>query len=66
MYRLKIGSPCPKCELAKGLETSSSIDLGLTGWENYDFLHCPVCGAFYAGKNGEFRYMNMQLLRFDE
>ena len=51
---LEIGSDCPKCELGKGLEESSPIEIMLSGWENYDFLHCPICGQTYVGRSGDW------------
>ena len=54
---LSIGDICPKCELGKGLKESSAFQIGLTGWENYEFLHCPICGANFVGKNGSWAYL---------
>lgn len=64
---LGIGCKCPKCELGKGLRASSAIEVGLTGWEAYEFLHCPICGAYFAGRGGDFVYLkDVEPLRIDE
>jgi len=58
---LKVGSRCPKCELGKqGLEKTEAFKLGLSGWENYDFLHCPICGAFFVGKDNHWHYLKIR------
>jgi hypothetical protein len=48
---------CPKCKLGKGLRKADAIELGWTGWEHYDFLHCDICGAYYCGKGADFIYL---------
>jgi hypothetical protein len=63
--KLKVGDPCPKCELGKGVRESSAFELMLTGWENYEFLHCDTCGANFVGKGGEFHYMQYQIPKGD-
>ena len=60
---LKSGSPCPKCELGKGLRDITPIEIGLTGLENYVFLHCDICGANFVGKNGMWNYLSYQAPR---
>lgn len=62
---LKIGDSCPNCNLGKGLRASSPIEFGLTGWEDYHFLHCPVCGITYVGHKGAFTRFNVEPLRID-
>jgi len=55
--RLDIGNKCPKCGLGKGLRKALPLEVGWTGWENYEWLHCDTCGAFYTGKGIDFIYM---------
>lgn len=63
---LRIGDPCPNCDLGKGLRASSAIELGLTGWEEYTFLHCPICGITYVGRAGLFDVCKVEPFRVDE
>ena len=66
VYNLKVGVKCPNCGLGKGLRAASAIELGLTGWDNYKFFHCPICGIFYVGHKGLFDVINVEPLRLDE
>jgi len=59
-YTLKKNSPCPKCGLGKGLREAYPLELGWTGWDNYDFLHCDVCGAYFCGKGTDMMYLKAQ------
>ena len=56
-YALKEKSNCPKCNLGDGLRLISAIEIGLTGWEHYEFLHCNVCGANFVGRSGAWKYL---------
>ena len=47
-YMLGIGGECPKCQLGKGLREIGPIEIGLTGFDNYQMLHCDVCGANFV------------------
>ena len=56
-YILDTGDKCPKCEMGEGLRDLEPLSIGITGWENYRFLHCDICGANYAGKGLGFFYL---------
>lgn len=66
VHKLKLGDPCPNCGLGQGLRASSAIELGLTGWDEYSFLHCGICGITYVGRGGAFERINVEPLRVDE
>lgn len=59
---LKVGDKCPKCELGKGLRSASALEVALTGWDNYTFLHCDTCGAFFVGKGKKYMYLPLRPL----
>lgn len=54
---LSIGDSCPKCKMGQGLREAYPLEVGWTGWENYKWLHCDICGAFYVGKGVDYIYM---------
>jgi len=45
---LRVGELCLKCELGRGLREIDTFELMLTGWDNYEFLHCDICGANFV------------------
>ena len=59
IYKLEPGSKCPKCELGKrGLILSAGPLAYFEGSRyTHDFLHCRVCGAYFAGTKGEYFYI---------
>jgi len=61
-YILGIGGKCPKCELGKGLRETYPIELGLTGMDNYQLLHCDTCGANFVKRKAAllWEYMSYQ------
>ncbi len=63
---LKAKDPCPKCNMGKGLREANVLELGWTGWENYEFLHCDICGAYYVGKEADFVYLRYAQSPFSE
>jgi predicted RNA-binding Zn-ribbon protein involved in translation (DUF1610 family) len=52
-FQLSVGAKCPICELGKGLTEISAIELALAGFENYEFLHCPICGANFIKRKDD-------------
>lgn len=66
VYGLDEGVTCPICELGKGLRKMHPIDLGLTGWENYEMLHCDICGVTYVGKGGEWKRIDVRAVGSDD
>jgi hypothetical protein len=54
---LEVGDGCPKCKLGKGLRGASPLECGWTGWDNYEFLHCDICGAYFCGNGADFIYL---------
>lgn len=65
-FALGKGDKCPKCGLGNGLRESFPLELGFTGWENYDFLHCDTCGASYVGKGEDWGYLKHQIFKVNE
>ena len=65
-FKLKVGDSCLKCNLGKGLREVSVIELFLTGWENYEFLHCDTCGANFVGRDGDWMYMKYVIPKVGE
>ncbi len=61
LLNLGVKSPCPKCNLGKGLREIDVFELALTGWDNYNFLHCDTCGAIFVGHGDKYTYMKYQI-----
>jgi hypothetical protein len=67
-YMLGIGGECPKCQLGKGLRDIAPIELALTGFDNYNLLHCDTCGANFVKRKTAllWEYMPYQAPKISE